>query len=229
MKEHEFEGGAMSGTVRRSIGSGVLRGSAVGLALGLLLGAASPSWAQFITLNANPGPANNGGSTGWAIFFDLSSPNFAPVIIEQMTTASTAAANATYSVEVFTRVGTALGGPVGSGPGSSPAGWTSLGTVTATQGPVANGVSLPIDIPNIPLFPGQITGVAVVFTGAGPRYFGTGSPPYGTYSDANLTLVTGDARSAPFTPTGSWFASRELVGAVTYSLFPVELMGFEVQ
>jgi hypothetical protein len=206
-----------------------LRGSVTLLALGVVLGAANPSWAQQFTLNANPGPANNGGSTGWAIFFDLTSPILAPVVITQMTTASTAAANATFTVEVFLRLGTALGGPVGSGPGSSSAGWTSLGTATATQGAVANGVSLPIDIPDLPLFFGQITGVAVVFTGAGPRYFGTGTPPYGTYSDANLTLVTGDVRSVPFTPTGSWFASRELVGALTYSLFPVELMGFEVQ
>ena len=216
----------MSQALRSSLES---RLRLVFVVLALLLGAASQGQAQLITLNANPGPANNGGLTGWGIFFDLSSPPGAPVIIEQMTTASTAAANATYTVEVFTRVGTALGGPVTTGPGSSPAGWTSLGTATATQGPVANGVSLPINIPNIPLIPGQITGVAVVFTGAGPRYFGTGSPPYGTYADANLTLVTGDARSAPFTPTGSWFASRELVGSMIYSLFPVELMGFEVQ
>jgi hypothetical protein len=209
--------------------SQISRWRLIGFALAVLLGAPSPGRAQNITLNANPGPPNNGGSTGWGIFFDLSSPNNAPVIIEQMQTASTAAANATYSIEVFTRMGTALGGPVGQGPGSSPVGWTSLGTVTATQGPTAAGVSLPIDIPNIPLLPGQITGVAVVFTGAGPRYFGTGSPPYGTYSDTNLTLVTGDARSIPFTPTGSWFASRDLVGTIIYSLFPVELMGFEVQ
>jgi len=190
-----------------------------------LLGAAAPGFAQ--TLNLNPGPSNNGGATGWAIFFDATSTG--PISITQMTTASTAAANATYTVEVFRRVGTALGGPVGSGPGSSPAGWTSLGMATATQGPVAAGVSLPIDIPDIALVGGQLTGIAVLFTGAGPRYFGTGSPPYGTYSDANLTVVTGDARSAPFTPGGTWFASRELVGSVTYVPVPVELMGVGVE
>jgi hypothetical protein len=193
-------------------------------ALAVLLGAANPSLAQ--TLNANPGPANNGGLTGWAIFFDLTSTG--PISVTQMTTASTAVANATYTVEVFRRVGTALGGPVTAGPGSSPAGWTSLGTANATQGPVANGVSLPIDIPDIALVGGQLTGIAVLFTNAGPRYFGTGAPPYGTYSDANLTLVTGDARSNPFTPGGTWFASRELVGSITYVPVPVDLLGFEV-
>jgi hypothetical protein len=118
---------------------------------------------------------------------------------------------------------------VGQGPWSSTAGWTSLGTATATQGPTGNGISLPIDIPDIALLPAQLTGVAVQFTGAGPRYFGTGTPPYGTYSDANLTLVTGDARSMPFTPNGSWFASRELVGSVTYVTVPVELMDFGIE
>ena len=204
---------------------GRLKGTAFWLALGVVLGASSPGFAQ--TLNLNPGPANNGGSTGWAIFFDATSVG--PISITQMTTASTAAAGATFTVEIFRRVGTALGGPVGSGAGSSTAGWTSLGMATATQGPTANGVSLPIDIPDIALVGGQLTGIAVQFTGAGPRYFGTGTPPYGTYSDANLTIVTGDARSVPFTPTGTWFASRELVGAITYVPVPVDLMGFEVQ
>ena len=212
----------MSGTYRRRS----LRGPVALLVLGVLLGAADASWAGQFTLNANPGPANNGGATGWAIFFDIISSG-SPLFIAHMTTASTAAAGATFTVQVFTRFGTALGGPVGSGPGSSSAGWTSLGTVTATQGPTTGGVSLPINIP-IALFSGT-TGVAVLFTGAGPRYFGTGSPPYGTYTDGTLTLVTGDARSVPFTPTGTWFASRELVGSVTYDAFPVELMGFEVQ
>ena len=215
----------MSNASRRGIGSGSRRAGIVAGVMGALLVSAAPGVAQ--TLNANPGPANNGGATGWAIFFDLTANG--PLSVTQMTTASTAAAGATYTVEVFTRVGTALGGPVGSGPGSSPAGWTSLGTATATQGPTGNGVSLPINIPDIALVGGQLTGVAVLFTGAGPRYFGTGSPPYGTYSDANLTLVTGDARSQPFTPNGTWFASRELVGSVTYVPVPVELMGVGIE
>lgn len=212
----------MSQAFRRAVD---LRWGAFLFALAVMLGAASPGAAQ--TLNTHPGPANNGGSPGWAIFFDVTSTG--PISVTQMTTASTAAANAAFTVEVFTRVGTALGGPVGSGPGSSPAGWTSLGTAPATQGPVASGVSLPIDIPDIALVGGQLTGVAILFTGAGPRYFGTGTPPYGTYSDANLTLVTGDARSVPFTTGGTFFTSRELVGSVTYVPVPVDLMGFEVK
>jgi hypothetical protein len=168
-----------------------------------------------ITLQANPGPSNNGGSAGWAEFFDLiAGPQ--QVTVMQMSTGNTAAASANFSVEVFTRSGTSLGGPVGSGPGSSSAGWTSLGSVSVTQGLTASGISLIFNLPPISISAGDTVGVALKFTGAGPRYVGTGTPPYSVYADSNLTLITGDGRSAPFTPTGSWFASRALTGVVRY-------------
>jgi hypothetical protein len=180
------------------------------------------------TLSANPGPANNGVSANAAILFNLIADPMYDVEIFQMTTASNAVANANFNVEIFTREGTALGGPVGSGPGSSSIGWTSLGTAPVTQGAVGSGISLPFAIPSILVNAGDTVGVAVRFTGAGPRYFGTGSPPYGNYSNAHLTLITGDVRSIPFGTTGSWFASRELVGEVYYSatIIPVELVSF---
>ncbi len=171
------------------------------------------------TINANA-TANNGGSSGWAIFFDLTA-NSNALFVMQLTTASTAAANAGFSIEVFTRNGTSLGGPVGSGPGSSMAGWTSLGTASATQGATSSGISLPITIPTISVDPFATVGVALLFSGAGPRYFGTASSgPYQMFSDSNLTLTTGDARSVPFTTTGSWFAPRGLTGSITYSVVP---------
>jgi hypothetical protein len=176
---------------------------------------AAPNCLYAQTLNANPGPSNNGGSPNWAVFFDLTATS-GNLLVTELTTANTGAASAAFSVEVFTYVGSGLGGPVAAGPGSSAVGWTSLGVVPAQQGLTALGVSLPIDIPDIPLTMGQVTGVALKFTTVGPRYFGTGTPPIGTYSDANLTLNTGESRSAPFTPTGSFFTSRELVGSITY-------------
>jgi hypothetical protein len=177
-------------------------------------------------LVANPGPGNNGGSANWAIFFNLiAGPG--GVTITGMTTASNATPDSSYSIEFFTRSGNALGGPVGSGPGSSSDGWTSLGTVPVTQGSVTNGISLLFATPIISINPGDTTGVAMQFFDAGPRYFGTGTPPYGTYADTNLTLITGDARSTPFTPTGTWFSSRELVGEIHYDEpVPVELVSF---
>lgn len=171
--------------------------------------------ADTLTLAANPGPANNGGSPAWAMFLNLiAGPN--NVIVTQMSTANTGAANASFTVEIFTRVGNALGGPVGSGPGSSTAGWTSLGTVPAVQGTTASGISLIFSIPPIMVPANDTVGVAIRFNTVGPRYFGTGSPPLEVYTDANLKLITGDGRSAPFTPTGSFFSSRALTGVVRY-------------
>src|SRR5690606_1519427 len=139
-----------------------------------------------VTILAHP-TANNGGSPAWAFFMDLiAGPD--NITVTQMSTASTAGAGATFSVEIFTRTGTALGGPVGSGPGSSPAGWTLLDTVPVTQGPVASGTSLVFSIPPISISAGDTVGVAVRFIGAGPRYFGTGTPPYSVFSDTTLTL-----------------------------------------
>jgi len=173
-------------------------------------------------LLANPPPANNGGSDGWAIFHDLiAGPRW--VTITGMTTASTAAAGVGYTIEFFTRSGTALGGP-----GGDPAGWTSLGTVPVTQGAGGTtGVSELFATPVISLNPGDTLGLAMVFTGVGPRYFGTGAPPFQVFADTNLTLITGEGRSAPFTTGGSVFASRGLVGEIRYDEFiPVEFVSF---
>jgi hypothetical protein len=178
-------------------------------------------------LFTNPGPPNNGGATGYAIFLNLIAAPGYTVTITDMTTASTAAASATFNVEFFTRAGNALGGPVGSGPGSSTAGWTSVGVVQATQGATASGVSLLFATPTIVITPGDTVGVAMLFTGAGPRYFGTGTPPYETYTNTGLTCVTGDSRSLPFTPGGSFFSSRALIGEIHYdAVVPVELASF---
>jgi hypothetical protein len=188
------------------------------LAAGALVAASDLAFSQ-ITLNAHAGPSNNGLSSGnAAIFFDVTATT-AGVTITEMTTGATAAAGAAFTVEVFVFNGSGLGGPVAAGPGSSPVGWTSLGTAPGTQGATTNGVSLPIDIPDIALTQGQVTGVAIrwVSTG-GPRYFGTGAPALSMFSDANLSLTTGDARSAPFTTGGSWFSSRALVGSLTYTV-----------
>ncbi len=169
------------------------------------------------TLDANP-TANNGGNNGWGIFFDLSAAT--PLMVTGMTTASNAAANATFTIEIFTRMGSGLGGPVGTGPGSSSAGWTSLGMVTVTQGATASGISMPINLPNFSIAGGETVGVAVVFTGAGPRYFGTGTAPLQQFTDGTLTIDAGNARTVPFTATGSFFSSRALTGSITYEAVP---------
>lgn len=171
--------------------------------------------ADTLILPANPGPSNNGGSPNWAIFFDLIALN-RQISVTRMSTGSTATAGASFSVEVYTRVGTALGGPVASGPGSSTAGWTLIGTVPVVQGPVGSGVSELFTLPTITVPATDTVGVALKFLTFGPRYTGTGSGPYNVYQDTNLILMTGDGRSAPFTPTGSFFAPRALTGELRY-------------
>ena|GEM_PF-1195960 len=178
-----------------------------------LLCAPSPGYTQ-AALNANPGPSNNSGNLGSAIFFDLEAST--GVVVTGLTTASNASPGATFSVRISTRASTALGGPVGVGPGSSSAGWTVLATVPATQG--SGEISLPITLPELSIAAGQVLGVAVEFLGAGPAYFGTGAVPLETYANVDLTLRTGDNRTLPFTTTGDFFSSRALIGSIRYRL-----------
>lgn len=179
----------------------------------MLLWLAAPLHAQAV-LNANPGPSNNGASAGGAIFFDLEATT--GVVITGLTTASIAAPGDTFTVRLRTRAGTALGGPVETGPGSSDVGWTVLGTVTATQG--SGEISLPIGIPELPIAAGQVVGVAVEFIDTEVGFFGSGETTVETHANSNLTLRTGDSRTAPFTPAGSFFSSRALVGSIRYRL-----------
>lgn len=189
---------------------------------GLLILAGSGSFvlsasAQIVHLH--PGPANDGGASGWATILDLRAPHV-PVFVTELTTANTGGIAAQFTVEVFTYPGAALGGPVGSGPASSPVGWTSLGVANAMQGGIAGGVSNQIDIPDIYVPAGQTVGVALLFSGVGPRFYGTGSPPYSVYTTGILEVKTGDARSAPFTPNGTYLSSRAMVGNVWFYSVP---------
>ncbi len=174
------------------------------------------SLADTITLPANPGPANNGlSAAGAGMLFNLiAGPR--DLYVTAIKTALTAAAGAPVRFEVYIRNGNALGGPVGSGPGSSLAGWTLIDTADGIQGPVANGISELIYIGPIPVGAGDTVGVALKFLIAGPRYFGTGTPPLENYLDTNLRLITGDARSAVFTTGGTFFTSRALTGELRY-------------
>jgi hypothetical protein len=172
--------------------------------------------ADTITLSANPGPANNGlSAAGAGMLFNLIGGT-RDLFITRIKTALTAAAGAPVRFEVYIRDGNALGGPVGSGPGSSLAGWTLIDTADGFQGPVANGISELITIGPIPVAALDTVGVCLKFVIAGPRYFGTGTPPLENYLDTNVKLITGDARSAVFTTGGTFFTSRALTGELRY-------------
>jgi len=170
------------------------------------------------TLPTHPGPASNNGGVGYAMLLDATAAT--DVVLNRLVTPTRALADTSYAIEVFSREGTALGGPLGSGPGSSPAGWTSRGVAHATQGPLTDGLSQPIILPDVPVRAGQTTGIALVFSDVRPLYFGNGVVPLETFTDPHLSIVTGDVRSQPFTTSGSFFSSRALVGSVGYGLGP---------
>lgn len=151
---------------------------------------------------------NNGGNDGWAIFFDLQATGD-DVLVTELTTFSQEPAFALFSVELFTRNGTAL-----AGAGASNAGWTSLGSFVATQGAVTEGESSSIDVADFLVSSGGITGVALRFTGLGALYLNGSN----VYSDANLSLTTGESRSDPFSNTGGVFDERSFAGSVTYQV-----------
>ncbi len=189
----------------------------------LTLGGVNSVFAQMI-LDTGLSP-NNGGSPTWGMFMDLIGGS-QDIDIVGMSTASTALANAGFTVQLYTYQGNVLGFGQG-GPGSDPTGWTDMGTVAVTQGAVDNGISLVFTTPTITIPAGDTIGVAMVFIDIGPRYFGSGAPPYTEVSDANLTLVTGDSRQMPFTPSGTFFTSRALCGEIDYNFsVPVELTSF---
>jgi hypothetical protein len=159
---------------------------------------------------ANAGPSNNSGAIDSGMFLNLQSTTGA--VVTELVTGSLAVANAGFSVDVYTRSGTALGNVTGAGPGASSAGWTLRGNAAAVQGEA--GVSRPFAVPELFVPPGETLGVALVFRGVGPAYFGTGSPPLLQYGTPALTLTTGEAMAVPFNPSSSVFASRSLVGAI---------------
>jgi len=109
----------------------------VGVVAALIL---APVWRGSNRSDANPPPANNGGSAVGPCSW-ISSPRGQPAVTE-LVTASTAAANANFNVEIFTYVGSGLGGPVGQGPAARLR-LDLLGTAVATQGASgSSGVSL---------------------------------------------------------------------------------------
>lgn len=179
--------------------------------LGVLLGGHALAQTSAV-LAAASGPSDNGGAVGSGVLFDLEART--GVVITGLSTASLAPANSTYALQVFTRSGSALGGPVEVGAGSSSTGWELKGTVTVTQG--TGEISLPVELPYLHIAAGQTLGVALVYPGVAPRYAGTGAPAIRTFSDTNLILRSGDARSMPFTGNGTFFSSRTLIGDIRY-------------
>ncbi|MGE3819562.1 MAG: hypothetical protein AB7I30_09005 [Isosphaeraceae bacterium] len=191
---------------------------AAALTVALLLGLGAPGLVSAsVVLNLSTGPANQGYSSGGGFFLDLTASGPNPLLVTGLTTTSLASANQSFTINVYVRSGTGLGGTVSSGPGSSSAGWSFLGSASATQGGASLGVSLPVNVPGILVTPGQTTGVAFVFQGAGPWFKNTSTP--GVFSDGALTATMGEGRSVPFNTVG-FRHTGEMVGSLTYVAVP---------
>lgn len=175
-------------------------------------------------LSAAAGPGNNSGVNGFAMFMDLQ--GVTDGVVTGFSTASEAAANTNFQIQVYTRNGTTLGGTATSGPTSSSAGWNLHATVTGKQSATGE-LSLPITIPNLPIIAGQTIGLALVFVDVAPSYVGTGTTTPTTYSNSNLRLTTGEVKSTPFVSGGNFFISRQLLGQVYYRAEVLFRNGFE--
>lgn len=166
-----------------------------------------------LPLGLHPGPADNGNNSGTGQFFDVVGPSDAA--IRGFRVSTDAPPNSTFQVQIHTRNGTALGGTSSTGPGSSSAGWTLHSTSTVTQSATGR-LSQPFIIPEIPLVAGQIRGIGVVITGAGPDYRGVGSGSVATYSTSGVEVTTGEARTQPFTTGGQLFQGRQFFGTLYF-------------
>lgn len=163
-------------------------------------------------LRASDGPADNLGGPGYGMFMDIQA--LADIRVTGLRASTTAVELSQFRVDVYTRSGSTLGGSPSSGPTSSPAGWTLLTQAQAVQGATGT-LSLPIAIPAFDIPAGQTVGVALVFPMIVPLY--RDGTALSTYEDGLMRLVTGEVRQVPFTPSGGFFSSRQLIGDIYYT------------
>jgi hypothetical protein len=131
----------------------------------------------------------------------------------------------TTNVEVYTRSGSYAGFT------TSNSGWTLVGTIPVTQNgsgalSVINVSGLNINIPSSTTMSIYLHSTG---TSSGIRYNGTGAvPPVTSYSDANISLMTGIARTGTVPFGGTQFTPRAYAGTISYNLLivtPVKWLG----
>ncbi|PKA83570.1 putative secreted protein (Por secretion system target) [Ulvibacter sp. MAR_2010_11] len=154
--------------------------------------------------------ANNGGSFGGAVYFDVTvGPEDINVTDIDLNTAEFGA----FSVQVYTLVGTYVGNT------GNPGAWTLSATGTGTANGLNVASSANLDTP-IVMASGTTYGMALVMDAShGHDYSGTGSDPspgQTSYSNADLALSLGSASNAPF--DGSPFTPRIFNGEIHYSV-----------
>lgn len=153
--------------------------------------------------------ANNGGSAGWIVMFDVNVLNAQGVNICAMDhNTGTTTLGTPFSVDVYVTDG----GWAGKDNDIAP--WRLAATGSGT----AQGNDQPSNTPlNTPLYlPSGSYGLAVHYNGASVRYTGTGtSTTPVVYGNADLSLSLGAVRSTLFNG-GSFFQVRQWNGTVHY-------------
>ena len=175
----------------------------------LLTGVAS---AQSITTPPNFA-SNNGGSSGGAVYFDLTVTWGGPagLTVTSLDTNCSATAGAIATLEVYTTPGSYLGVE------TDPAAWTLVSSGTGCS--LGQDVPTPVNISDFPL-PSGSYGIAIVNSG-GHRYT-NGNGTNQTVSGPHLSLSLGAATNVPF--TGGIFSPRVWNGTIHYTASPQVLV-----
>lgn len=154
---------------------------------------------------------NNNGSGG--VFMDLS-PFTDLLSITEFEVAFTGTAGSTVEVEVWVRPGSYAGFEGNS------EGWTLAETVQGVRRGTSTLSTLTLDDP-IEVEPGGVTAIYLhaIGSGGGIRYNGTSAnPPQTTWSNTDLEMFSGHARTGNAAFAGSLFTPRTFAGVIHYQL-----------
>ncbi|WP_181566740.1 HYR domain-containing protein, partial [Aequorivita sp. CIP111184] len=149
---------------------------------------------------------NNGGSSGWAVMYDVTvGPSDIEVTELDINTSATTA----FTLDLYVLEGTYVGNE------TNPGAW---GAAAATGSGTGAGTDLPSNVvlsAPVVLSANTTYGFAVVTTGVGQSYTnGTGCPGNQCYDNADLSISLGSAVTGLF--TGSVFTPRVWNGTVHY-------------
>lgn len=190
------------------------------LATLLTVGWANPVAGDILTTN----PANNGSG---GIFLNLTASGTEDLTWDGFATYfGSGTIGSAATIQIWTRPNSYVGFQ------NSSSGWTLTDTVTG----FSNGANVSADIAlnsSLTIAAGTTLGVYLHSTtlGNGIRYTGTGfAPPQTTFSDANLTLFSGHARTFATPFGGNLFTPRAFAGRILYSVasVPEPNVGFAV-
>jgi hypothetical protein len=99
---------------------------------------------------------------------------------------------------------------------STPGAWTFAGNATSVS--AGTTTLAPLNTPDIAIGSGATVAVYLIAQLGGIRYNGISPPIQQTYSNADITLFGGTARSAPW--GGTNFSPRVFAGNVYYDIVP---------